>query len=141
MTDTIDVNYQINKQKIILAWDISIGKTSIINVLLNLKRKKFFSPSIDIIDCETELIKQIFPILNKPFIIGLFKSILFSIIELSRYLFKQKNIVFEKVFKRLDSDKEWKISKNNIELYGISIISKLNVIIIKLIIIFICIII
>ena len=33
---------------------------------------------------------------------------------------KQKNIAFEKVFKRLDSDKDGKISKNNIDLYGIS---------------------
>ena len=33
---------------------------------------------------------------------------------------KQKNIAFEKVFKRLDSDKDGKISKNNMDLYGIS---------------------
>ena len=33
---------------------------------------------------------------------------------------KHKNIAFEKVFKRLDSDKDGKISKNNIDLYGIS---------------------
>ena len=33
---------------------------------------------------------------------------------------KQKNIAFEKVFKRLDSDKDGKISNNNIDLYGIS---------------------
>ena len=33
---------------------------------------------------------------------------------------KQKNIAFEKIFKRLDKDKAGQISKNNIDLYGIS---------------------
>ena len=33
---------------------------------------------------------------------------------------KQKNIAFEKIFKRLDDDKDGKISKNDIDLYGIS---------------------
>ena len=33
---------------------------------------------------------------------------------------KQKNIAFEKVFKRLDSDKDGKISKNKMDLFGIS---------------------
>ena len=33
---------------------------------------------------------------------------------------KQKNIAFEKIFKRLDDDKDGKISKDDIDLYGIS---------------------
>ena len=33
---------------------------------------------------------------------------------------KQKNIAFEKIFKRLDNDKDGQISKSNIDLYGIS---------------------
>ena len=33
---------------------------------------------------------------------------------------KQKNIALEKIFKRLDSDKDGKISKNNIDLNGIT---------------------
>jgi hypothetical protein len=33
---------------------------------------------------------------------------------------RQKNIAFEKIFKRLDNDKDGEISKNNIDLYGIS---------------------
>ena len=32
----------------------------------------------------------------------------------------RKNIAFEKIFKRLDNDKDGEISKNNIDLYGIS---------------------
>ena len=33
---------------------------------------------------------------------------------------KQKNIAFEKIFKRLDNNKDGQISKNNVDLYGIS---------------------
>ena len=46
MTDEIDTSYQINRQKIILIGDISVGKTSIINSLLGQKFNEEYEPSI-----------------------------------------------------------------------------------------------
>ena len=46
MADTTDVSYQINRQKIILTGDIAVGKTSIINALLNSKFNDEYEPSI-----------------------------------------------------------------------------------------------
>ena len=34
---SVDVSYLVNHQKIIFAWDVSVGKTSIINVLMGQK--------------------------------------------------------------------------------------------------------
>jgi len=48
MTDEIDTSYQINRQKIILIGDISVGKTSIINSLLGQKFNEEYEPSIGV---------------------------------------------------------------------------------------------
>ena len=48
MADTTDVSYQINRQKIILTGDIAVGKTSIINSLLNSKFNDEYEPSIGV---------------------------------------------------------------------------------------------
>lgn len=48
MADATDVSYQINRQKIILTGDIAVGKTSIINALLNSKFNDEYEPSIGV---------------------------------------------------------------------------------------------
>ena len=48
MADITDVSYQINRQKIILTGDIAVGKTSIINALLNSKFNDEYEPSIGV---------------------------------------------------------------------------------------------
>ena len=48
MTEDIDTSYQINRQKIILIGDVSVGKTSIINCLLGQKFSDEYEPSIGI---------------------------------------------------------------------------------------------
>lgn len=122
MNDTMDVSYQMSRQKIIFTGDVAVGKTSIINSLMGQKFNSEYDPSIGVdffsktIRYKGKLIKlQIWDSAGQE----KFKSLIPNYIRGSSLVFLVYDITNKKTFEHLPA---WVDFINNIENSNIVIV-------------------